>query len=148
MKNKNIHQDVYISIVIYSALIFMYTVAAKLPKDSSIFPKMLIVLFAVLNTAVFIKAVKKTRIMMSENNKEVNTITWKTIKTPLTVFLISVIYVIILKISNYFIATAIFMIVLMKFYKLKSWKTILLTTIIYNIIIYVGFVKMLNVPLI
>lgn len=148
MKSKNIHQDVYISIVIYTALIFMYTVAAKLPKDSSIFPKMLIVFLAVLNTAVFIKAVKKTKLMMGENNNEVNTITWKTIKTPLTVFLISVIYVIIIKFSNYFIATAIFMIVLMKFYKLKSWKTILLTTIIYNIIIYIGFVKMLNVPLI
>ena len=148
MKNKNIHQDIYISVVIYTSLIFMYTVAAKLPKDSSIFPKMLIVLFVVLNTAVFIKAIKKTKLMISEKSKEVNTINWKTIKTPLAVFLISVFYVIILKFSNYFIATVIFMIVLMKFYKFKSWKTILLTTIIYNIIIYIGFVKMLNVPLI
>lgn len=148
MKTKNIHQDVYISVVIYTVLIFLYTVALKLPKDSAIFPKMLIFLFAILNTAIFITAIKKTKLMMSASNGEINTINWKTIKTPLIVFLISFLYIVILKFTNYFIATFIFMIVLMKFYKIKSWKTILLTTIIFNVIIYFGFVKMLNVPLV
>jgi hypothetical protein len=57
-------------------------------------------------------------------------------------------YALVFSLTNYFVATSLFMIGLMKFYKVKSWKTILLLVVIFNAAIYVGFVMGLKVPLI
>jgi hypothetical protein len=148
MKLKPIHQDVYISLLLYIVSIFFLIASSKLPKDSAIFPNLLIIAFAILNTSVLYKGIKKTKTMRNEDPNAVNSIKWDVLKKPLIVFVLTVIYVILFKFTNYFIATTIFMIALMKFYRIKSWKNIILITIVFNIITYVGFVKTLNVPLI
>lgn len=148
MKSKTINQDVYTSIVIYVVLIIIFTVATKLPDASSIFPKMLIIILAILNTAVLYKGIKKTQLMREDNSNVVNLINIESIKVPIIVFVLAVIYIILFRYTNYFIATTTFMIVLMRFYKIKSWKNIIIITLIFNVIVYIGFVKMLNVPLI
>ena len=63
MKSKVIHQDVYISIFIYVALAFLLTVSMKLPKDSSIFPKMLIIGRGLFNSSVLLYGIIKTNLM-------------------------------------------------------------------------------------
>ena len=148
MKSKSIHQDVFISIVVYAVLLFLFTVSIKLPKDSAIFPKMLIVALGLLNTSVFIKGIKKSKEMMSEDSAMINNIRWEVIKVPLIVFLLVVGYVAIFKLTNFYIATSVFLIGMFKFYKVKSWKVILFVTALFNVIVYVGFGKFLNVPLI
>ncbi|MGI6114219.1 MAG: tripartite tricarboxylate transporter TctB family protein [Mahellales bacterium] len=147
MKTKRIHQDVYISVLLYIVSIFFLVISLRLPKNSAIFPVLLIVAFAILNTSLLINGIKKTKVIWNEEPNFVNSINWKVIKKPLIVFVIVVLYSILFRVTNFFIATTIFMIALMKFYKVKSWVNIILITISLNIIIYVGFVKMLNVLL-
>jgi hypothetical protein len=147
MKTKRIHQDVYISVLLYIVSIFFLVISLRLPKNSAIFPVLLIVAFAILNTSLLINGIKKTKVIWNEEPNFVNSINWKVIKKPLIVFVIVVLYSILFRFTNFFIATTIFMIALMKFYKVKSWVNIILITISLNIIIYVGFVKMLNVLL-
>jgi hypothetical protein len=60
----------------------------------------------------------------------------------------TVVYIVLFRFTNFFVSSTIFLITLMKFYKVTSWKVILLTTVIFDIVIYVGFVRFLNVPLI
>lgn len=147
MKSKVIHQDVYISIFIYAALAFLLTVSMKLPKDSSIFPKMLITGLALFNTSVLLKGIKKTKLMRTEGTA-VNPIRWEIIKAPLLVFAFTVGYIVLFRFTNFYVATTIYMIGLMKFYKVQSWKAIIFVTLIFNLFIYLGFSVGLNVPLI
>lgn len=148
MKSKLWHQDVYISIVVYVSILLLLNLSMKLPGDSSIFPTMLLLAMGILNTSVLTKGISKTKLMNMENSKIINPIRLEIIKVPLIVFIFAVMYVLIFTFTNFFVATTIFMIALMKFYKIKSWKTILLVTLVLNIFLYVGFYKMLNVPLI
>lgn len=147
MKLKLLHQDVYISLVVYVAIVFLLSVSVKLTGDSAIFPTMLLVALGMLNTAILVKGISKTKSMKLENSTIVNPIRLEIIKVPLIVFMFAVGYVIMFTLTNFFIATPIFMIGLMKYYKIKSWKTIILVTVIFNLLIYIGFDKMLNVPL-
>lgn len=148
MKSKKIHQDVYASIVIYLVLLFLFVVALKLPENSAIFPNMLIAAITILNTIVLFNGIKKTKSMREENSTAEDSIKFEAMKKPLIVFLLSVIYIILFAFTNYFIATGIFMVALMRFYKIASWKKIILIILVYNIIIYFGFSKLLNVPLV
>lgn len=146
MKSKAIHQDVYISIVLYIVLAFFLTVSMKLPKDSAYFPNMLIIGLAILNTSVLLKGIKRTKAMRKDGSA--NPIRWEVIKKPVAVFGFTVIYIALFAFTNFYIATAIYMIGLMKFYKVQSWKTIILVSVIFNVFIYLGFSIGLNVPLI
>lgn len=147
MRSKSIHQDVYISVFIYAVLIFLFTASVKLPDDSASFPIILIVALALLNTSVFVKGLKKSKFMTVEGSTIKNSITWEVIKLPLITFLLVVGYVAIFTLTNYYIATAVFLIAMFLFYKIKSWKVILLVTLLFNILIYLGFGMFLNVPL-
>lgn len=147
MKSKVIHQDVYISSVLYVVLAFFLSVSMKLPKDSSYFPIMLIAGLAIFNTSVLIKGISRTKEMRNEESAK-NAISWDSIKIPLLVFVIIAVYIVLFSLTNFYVATSIFMVALMKFYRVQSWKTIILVTLIFNIFIYVGFTIGLNVPLI
>jgi len=86
--------------------------------------------------------------MRSSESNVTNPINWESIKIPLLIFLMTVVYIVLFRFTNFFVSSTIFLITLMKFYKVTSWKVILLTTVVFDIVIYVGFVRFLNVPLI
>ncbi|MBP1920876.1 tripartite tricarboxylate transporter TctB family protein [Youngiibacter multivorans] len=148
MNTKSIHQDVYISAALFMILALLFTITLKLPDSSSIFPFMLIGGIGILNVFVMLKALSKTKAMRTSESNITNPINWETIKIPMLIFIMTVGYIVIFQFTNFFVSSSIFLITLMKFYKVKSWKVIILTTIIFNVIIYVGFVRFLNVPLI
>lgn len=148
VNTKTIHQDVYISVAIFLILALLFTITLTLPEASSIFPYMLIGGIGILNVFVLIKAIMKTREMRGSDSKITNPINWEAIKVPMLIFLMTVVYIVLFNFTNFFIATTIFLIALMRFYKVTSWKTIMLTTIVFDIVVYVGFVRFLHVPLI
>ena len=92
MKIKPMHQDVYISVVLYLVSIFFLIQSLKLPSDSAMFPILAIVAFAILNTIVLFDGIKKTKAMWNEAGS-INTINCNIIKKPLVV-LLTVIYAI------------------------------------------------------
>jgi hypothetical protein len=148
LNTKSIHQDVYISAALFLILALLFTITLKLPDSSSIFPFMLIGGIGILNVFVMLKALSKTKAMRVSESTITNPINWETIKIPMLIFIMTVGYIVIFQFTNFFVSSSIFLITLMKFYKVTSWKVIILTTIIFNVIIYVGFVRFLNVPLI
>ena len=48
-------------------------------------------------------------------------------------------------VTGYFVATAVMMIVMMLFMKRKDWKTMLIIDVVYLVIMYFVFVRMLGV---
>lgn len=147
MKSKSLHQDVYISIALYVAFLFFLSISLKLPGESRIFPSIILVALLILNTFVLIKGIKQTMEMRSDYSVVKNSISWEVIKVPLLIFLMVVAYGALFRLTNYFISTSIFMIGLLKFYKVKSWKAIILITIGFNVVVYFGFSQFLKVPL-
>ncbi len=148
MKKKSLHQDVYISIAVYVVVGLLLFKSIGMNEQSAIFPRMILIGLALLNTAVLMRGIKNTKALNESDKGVVNHIRWEVIKAPLGVFVITALYAFIFTLTNYFIATSLFMIGLMKFYKVKSWKTIILLVVIFNAAIYVGFVMGLKVPLI
>lgn len=148
MKKKSLHQDVYISVAVYIIVGALLLISVGMNESSAIFPRMILIGLALLNTAVFVRGIKNTNILNKSEEGVINPIRLEVIKAPLIVFGITALYALLFSITNFFIATSIFMIGLMKFYKVKSWKTIILLILIFNAAIYVGFVMGLKVPLI
>lgn len=148
MKKKSLHQDVYISVAVYIIVGALLLISVGMNESSAIFPRMILIGLALLNTAVFVRGIKNTNILNKSEEGIINPIRSEVIKAPLIVFGITALYALLFSITNFFIATSIFMIGLMKFYKVKSWKTIILLVLIFNAAIYVGFVMGLKVPLI
>lgn len=148
MKKKSLHQDVYISVAVYIIVGALLLISVGMNESSAIFPRMILIGLALLNTAVFVRGIKNTNILNKSEEGVINPIRLEVIKAPLIVFGITALYALLFSITNFFIATSIFMIGLMKFYKVKSWKTIILLVLIFNAAIYVGFVMGLKVPLI
>jgi hypothetical protein len=66
---------------------------------------------------------------------------------PLIVFCFIVAYIILFHCGNYFIATPLFMILLMLYFKVRSWKPLILVPLVYLVFTYVFFVWQLKVPL-
>lgn len=147
MKRKSIHDNLYICIIVFVFLALLIPITLKFPRDSAIFPMMLIIGIGILNTILLFNTLKKMK-KNSETGVEYNRIKWEIIKKPLVVFLLTVVYAFLFDKTNFFIATTIYMIALMKYYKVKSSKVIILVTVITNIIIYVSFSMGLHVPLV
>ena len=148
MNTKNIHQDVFISFAVYLALGFLFFVSLSIKGDSGLFPRLVIGGLVVLNSILMFRALKKTKIAREEDDVIENTISVETIKWPLIVLVVSIVYVVLFNFTNFFVSSSLFLIGLMKLYKIESWKTIILVTLAFNIFIYLGFVIALNVPLI
>jgi len=148
VKTKNLHQDIYISGAIFLVLGFLFVASIKIPGDSAIFPRLVLAGMAILNLFVLLRALKLTK-ESKELGKDIgNDLTFEIMKWPLIVILATVMYAVLFKFTNFFIASTVFLIVIMKLYKIKSWKTILLVTVIFNVLVYLGFVLALNVPLV
>lgn len=148
LNTKNVHQDVFISILVYLALGFLFIVSLRIKGDSGLFPRLVMGGLAFLNTILLFRGIKKTKDAKDNGYDIENTITLQDIKWPLIVLAVTVVYVVIFNYTNFFVASTIFLIGLMKMYKMKSWKTILLVTLAFNVFIYLGFVLALKVPLI
>lgn len=148
MKTKSLHQDIYISIAVYILVGIFLTMSTKLVEASAVFPRMILIGLAILNTVVMSKGIKQTKEMRATGSETKNSIRWEVIQAPMIVFLITVGYVALFSFTNFFISTSVFIIALMKYYKVKSWKSILLLVVIFNAAIYIGFVMGLKVPLI
>lgn len=148
MNTKNVHQDVFISIIVYLTLGFLFIVSLKIKGDSGLFPRLVIGGLTLLNSILLFRGIKKTKEAKVNETDVNNTIIIEDIKWPLIVLFVTVAYVVLFNYTNFFIASTIFLIGLMKLYKMKSWKTILLVTFAFNVFIYLGFVLALKVPLI
>ncbi len=137
-----VHQDVYIGIgiIIFCAAFFIKT--TKLPSGAAIFPVMTLGMLALLACWIVWDGFRKTK---AEKNND-NTISLSKLKVPFITFLFISGYIALFSLTGYFIATIVFMVLLMRYFRMKSWKQILLISTGFIFIIYLMFVKQLNVP--
>lgn len=132
-------QDLITGLVIYAFLLCMFFQTLNLLPASALFPRAVLLLMALLNTAMIVLGYRKK----GEGN-----ITWATIKMPLLYFGGVVVYAALYRFMGYFPSTAIMLIGLMMASKVRPWWKAALVTVVYLIFIYVLFVLWLKVRLI
>ncbi len=142
---KEIHQDVYIGIACAALCVVIFFMNHDLPGGAGSMPLLLDAILAVLSVVIFIGGLKKSKLPAEERKNETKAFTLDAIKIPFIFWLIVAGYVALFYFAGYFIATGVMMIVMMVFMKRRDWKTLLIIDVIYLIIMYFVFVKMLGV---
>ena len=143
-----IHQDVIIAILIALIVAFLAWYGCTLPRDSRVFPMIILGLIAVLDVLVLASGIQKSRQRRTGQSSDENSIQLRSIAGPMLVFLLIVAYITLIRYLGYMIATPIFMLGLLLIFSVRSVKTIALTIAGYMIFAYLLFVWQLNIPLI
>lgn len=141
-------QDVIVSVVLYAAIGFFLGVTGTMLPDSALFPRMVLILMAIINTINVITVVTKDREARKSGITEKSMLTFQEAKMPLVVFLGTVLYTVVFVFTNYFIATALMLIIFMLIEKVKPKWMIIAITVVYLAFIYYLFVVQLAVRLI
>lgn len=144
MKTEKIHQDVWIGIKIIALCVLFFGVNAKLRAESGMMPRLLLGIMILLGGLLIAQGYKKTR-AATEQEPVVKMLSLQSMKVPAVTYLYIVGYVVLFRCIGYFVATPIFLLALIRHLKIKSWKLPILVTVIYLAIIYLFFVKQLNV---
>ena len=140
-----LHQDLYVSSIILVLSLFFFVKSLPFPFESGLYPKILMGLIVFLNFFGLISGIRKTRQRISDNSSQ--TIFWNEIKKPLIALSFIVIYAALFHFLGYFIATPVFMIVFMLYFKGCRWKSLVFIPIFYLIFTYLLFVWQLEVPI-
>jgi len=137
-----VHQDIYIGIFIILFCVVFLIITTKLPLGAAFFPAVMLVILILLACLIIVEGFRKTKIENPINN----TISLSKLRIPAITYIYISGYVAMFSLTGYFISTTVFMIALMRRFRMTSWKQILLITGGFVFAIYALFVKQLNVP--
>lgn len=140
-----VHQDIYIGIFISLLCIVFLLITTTLPRGAAVFPALLLIILLLLAGWIIWDGVRKTKSAKTGSTVD-NTISYSKIRVPAVTYLYICGYIALFKLVGYFIATAIFMIAIMRRFHEKSWKKNIAITAGFIFIIFALFVKQLNVP--
>lgn len=145
MNKKHIHQDVYIGFVGLLLCALIWAVNAGLPSNAGMMPRLLDGILAFLSAIILIQGLRKSKLPEEEQGKKAFTV--DAIKIPVITWLLVVAYVALFKFTGYFVSTGVMLIVFMRFMKQTNWKVIIAITVIYLLLVYGVFVRMLGVSI-
>ena len=138
-------QELIISAVVYALIAFFFVAGLRLLPDSRVFPNIILGLMTVANTVNIVVVLQKER---KEKGSQEKLITFREVRFPLLAFLGAVAYVVLFVLTNYFIASAVFIVAFMLILKVRPIWLIAVITVVYSAFIYWLFVVQLSVRLI
>jgi hypothetical protein len=100
-------------------------------------------LLLVLSILILAQGIRKSK--QPDQGQDAKRITWDGVKIPLVTWGFVLIYVVLFYLTGYFVATGVMLIVLMRFMKRTSWPMILTIDVVYLLVMYFVFARMLNV---
>ena len=128
-------QGLIVGIVLYAFILFCWMCTNSFIGDAALFPRMILALFAVLNTIMVIQAFQgKGKVAFSA----------KEAAMPLLYFAGIVVYALLFNLLDYFPATAIMLVGYMLILKVKPYWLIAALTGGYMVFVYVLFVVWLK----
>lgn len=146
-KTRKISRDVWIGIGLMAFSGYFLFEATKIPGGAGEFPEGVLTIFLILSALMTIMGVGKTIDPTREKKSDKAEIHFFEIKSPLVVFLITFLYILLIGKIGFFIATTLFIPVIMLYYGVRKYWQILLTTAGLDVFVYVLFVRLLSVVL-
>lgn len=141
---KKSKQDIVVCALIYLFMLFCYWQTLTMKSGSEVMPHMILTVAFVCNTALLVRSISQLR----KTSTDEGYTSIAEIKIPVLMFLGVVLYCVLFNFFNYFIATAIMLLVFMLIEKVKPLWLIITINVVYLAFIYALFVMVLKVPLI
>ena len=143
-KLKNLHSDVYVSLVIYVfvGLAWYFTTSFRNAEETAAFARAVLLIIAALDCIVLYRGIR-----MSGPEKEDKAFNFQDMKMSLLAFILFIVYEILFAKFGYFIATPIFLVGCMVFLGERRPKVIVPVVLGYLLIVYVIFVRILHIRL-
>lgn len=134
------NQIILVGVFIYAFLLAAYIMTNSMLPDTALFPRMIIALFAFLNTLMVIQAFR--------GKGGDAGITWQDIRMPLLYFVGIVLYALLFSLTNYFVATGIMLVVYMLILKVRPLWIIPVITLAFGGFVYLLFVVWLKTSIV
>lgn len=144
MKQKQLHQDVFIGFVCLGLCVLIYALNSALPSEAAMMPRFLDGLLLILSLMIIGQGIQKSKAPAEEQKK---LLVWEDFKVPLIAWGLVGLYLILFWLAGYFLATAVIILLLMRFMKQTSWKRIIAIDAGYLLVVYLVFVRLLGVSI-
>ncbi|HWP51197.1 MAG TPA: tripartite tricarboxylate transporter TctB family protein [Clostridia bacterium] len=141
---KKAKQDILVCALIYLFIMFCFWQTLTMKSGSAVMPHMVLAVATACNTALLVRSVSQ----LHKNSFSEGYTSVDEIKVPVLMFLGVVLYCLLFNFLNYFIATAIMLLVFMLVEKVKPLWLVLTIDVVYLAFIYLLFIVVLKVPLI
>jgi len=142
---KQLHQDVYIGFVCLALSLMIFVLNNNLPSDAAIMPRLLGGMMMVLSLIIIGHGLQKSKLPIESQGAKALSV--DAMKIPLITWGMVVLYYILFAAIGYILSTGIMIVVLMRFMKSTSWFVVITIDIIYLLLVYFVFARMLNVPI-
>ena len=143
-----IHQDVYISIILLALGGWLFYLTTQMRPESARFPQLALGVFIVLMVWVLIDGIRKSiAATKSQEKKDIRLLKWEQNKMPYALFGLTVLYTMGLDFLGFFIASAIFIPLVMLFFRCRNIKLLIGVTVGTLVFVYLMFIVFLNATL-
>jgi hypothetical protein len=142
---KNIHLDTFIGIFLLIVSVFFYSLTAQMPDDPAVFPKLVLLVLMVFSVLIMCKGITKT-IKAKRDNLMVERY-FENIRGPASVYIGLCVYVFLIQLLGFFVASSISSVFFMVLFGIKSYFKIFLLVIGINVFVYLLFVWQLKIAL-
>jgi hypothetical protein len=141
-----LHQDIAIGIIILLFCAFFGYESLQMDMGPAMMPLILLTLMAVLGVLILCGGIKKSRNASPENPVK-PFITLSSLKTPLTMFILILGYILLFFFVGYYVATALFLMCAMRYLKIKNWWLMFFVTAGFIAFTYFFLVRQLNISI-
>ena len=142
---KALHSDLVIGLVMLLFSIAFYSLSAQMPADPAVFPKLILVTFAVFSLFIVWTGIAKT--LASKKQGTQHLAVFENIRGPIVTFVALCIYVALISVLGFFVASSLTAVFFMLYFGVKSYLQVLLVLVIMNTFIYMLFVWQLRISL-
>lgn len=150
MENKKfkIVREVWLGLGLIAFSAFFLNECNKLNQMAAQYPRIILSVLLGFSIALFIQGVwysfrpVQYAARYGKSTKDVN---WKVVMNPLVVLAATVVYLALFHFINFFVATAVFVPVIMWIFRERKILTIVLVTVGLEVFVWLVFVKLLNV---
>lgn len=145
MKSKKIFKEVWIGLCLTLLSIYLLFEIRNIPAVPARYPRVILIVLLALSAALTIQSIWFSIRPEKAAGKTSAPVPLSETTFPLAVFGLLVVYLALFHFTNFFIATAIFVPVMMLLYGQRKVLPILLVTVGLELFVYLVFMKLLNV---
>lgn len=140
MKIKEIHADVWISLVLIAVSVFFYILAGQFfNQQAAVWPKMILIVILILSAMLLLQGFRLT-----SRHAEPGMIPLSVLTGPMASIIIIIVYAVLMQFTGYFVSSAIFLPFGMFALGNRNWKAIFGVTAGLELFVYVLFVMQLQ----
>lgn len=142
--NKQLHRDVWVGGLLLAFCLLVLYFSVHISGQASYLPTALSLMMMACAATVVVNGLRKSKPAGTPIHYAM---TLRDSKNAFLFMFFIILYYLAFKLLGYWVTTPIFLVLTQKYLKVKSWRTIVLVTILYTVITFILFVVILKLPI-